>query len=297
MSASLQAEHAILFADVVGSTSLYETLGDEAAKQAIVALENHMAHLVVVLNGMVVETVGDEIMCRFQDAAAAVSAACALQAAVVEHSTETGSDLMVRIGLHCGPAIFEGGRMFGDTVNTAARMASIAHRCQIITSKHTVDQLPAELRQKARRFDTVKVKGKAEEMVIYDIPWRSEDLTQMRTEDAAADLPAPTAILVMLGDQTYRLERGSDVLRIGRDPSNDIVIRTHYASRFHARVECVRDRFVIADSSTNGTYVTIHQQPMVYLRREHLPLWSNGRIGIGHPALSTDEYCLHFATD
>lgn len=83
------SEHAILFADFVGNTSLYETLGDENAKKAIVALENHMANLVVQLNGMVVETVGDEIMCRFHDAGAAVVAACA-SPICVQRSLMTG---------------------------------------------------------------------------------------------------------------------------------------------------------------------------------------------------------------
>ena len=77
MSTSLQAEHAILIANIVGRASLYETLGNEAAKRAIVSLEDHMANLVVQLDGVVVKTVGDEFMVRFQGAAAAVTAACA----------------------------------------------------------------------------------------------------------------------------------------------------------------------------------------------------------------------------
>lgn len=296
MSGSLQSEHAILFADIVGSTSLYETLGDEQAKQAIVELENHMANVVVQRNGMVVETVGDEIMCRFQDADAAVRAACALQSEVAEYASSGNGNLTIRIGLHSGPAIFEGGRMFGDTVNTAARMAAIAGSGQIITSQHTVNKLSLELRQQARRFDAVKVKGKAEEIVIYDIPWRSEGLTSLRAGQDD-ESPAPRRLTLTLGQDTFHLQPGTDVLRIGRDPANDVVVDTRFASRFHARLEFARGRFVITDQSTNGTYVTLQQQPLVYLRREGLPIWSAGRIGIGTPVVSNDEHCLKFVIE
>ena len=186
--------------------------------------------------------------------------------------------------------------MPGDTVNTAALMASIADRGRIIASRHTVDQLPAELRLKARRLDAAKLEGKAEAMVIYDIPWQSEGVTHLHADEADG-LPAANVITITVGDNTFKLERGSESLNVGRDPSNDIVVDTQYASRFHARIEYQHNRFVIADNSTNGTYVVLHFKPMVYVRREQLPLRSTGRIGIGCPALSTDEYCLQFVTE
>jgi predicted component of type VI protein secretion system len=69
---------------------------------------------------------------------------------------------------------------------------------------------------------------------------------------------------------------------IGRDAQNDVVVADRLASRTHARIERRRDKFVLVDQSSNGTFVTIEGEPEVQLRREELMLRGRGRISFGH---------------
>jgi predicted component of type VI protein secretion system len=67
-------------------------------------------------------------------------------------------------------------------------------------------------------------------------------------------------------------------------------------SRQHARIEKRRDKFVLADHSSNGTFVRLAGEAEICLRREELMLRGSGRIGVGHPvgheATAVDFYCF-----
>jgi hypothetical protein len=109
---------AVLFADVAGSTRLYETLGDAAALKLVSELLSALRGVATRCGGRVVKNLGDEILCVFPDAAHALRAACDMQLAA-------GGHCAVRVGLHCGEVLESGGDIFGDTVNTAARVTAL----------------------------------------------------------------------------------------------------------------------------------------------------------------------------
>ena len=178
--------------------------------------------------------------------------------------------------------IIEGDRMFGDTINVASRVAAIAQGGQIITTQAVVEQLPESLRELARCFDTAPIKGKREPLMVYDLPWRPEDLTVI-APIASAEPRAQTLTLSGSG-QRWTLAPDQAGFAIGRDPSSDLVVNWPSVSRHHATVRFVRGRFVLSDSSTNGTYVTLQDDRIVFLRRESLPLWGGGQIALGAPA-------------
>jgi len=69
---------------------------------------------------------------------------------------------------------------------------------------------------------------------------------------------------------------------LGRDAASDIIINDRRASRTHARIERRRDKFVLIDQSTNGTYVTFVGEAEFALKREEVILRSKGRISFGH---------------
>ena len=66
---------AIVFADISGSTRLYESLGDQTARQLIAECLEVMTEQVAKYSGTVIKTIGDEIMCTFPSANQAVEAA------------------------------------------------------------------------------------------------------------------------------------------------------------------------------------------------------------------------------
>ena len=274
---------AVLFADVCGSTRLYETLGDTEALAAIGSCLTLIGTACTGHGGRVVKTIGDEAMAVFASADKAAQAAAEMQARISEHPPVGGSRLAIRVGFHVGPAIEAGGDVFGDSVNVAARMVALAKREQIITSATTAGALPGWLRERVRELDTLTVKGKSQDIGIFELLWQDEeaDLTAVATRWK----PLPARIVLRYGEMERVLDETSATITFGRDAQSDIVIGDRKASRLHARLERRRDKFVVVDQSSNGTFVTIDGEPEIMLRREELILRGRGRVSFGHPHL------------
>ena len=271
---------AVLFADVSGSTKLYESLGDNEALATIGRCVALMSSVCVEHGGRVVKTIGDEVMAVFASADKAAQAAAEMQTRVSEHAPVGGSRLAIRVGFHLGPAIETSGDVFGDSVNVASRMAALAKREQIILSSHTAAALAPWLRARVREVDTLSVKGKAQDIGIFELIWQDSDADL--TAVATRWKPPPARIVLRHGANERILDETATTITLGRDGQNDIVIADRKASRLHARVERRRDKFVIVDQSSNGTFVTVDGEPEIMLRREELMLRGRGRVAFGH---------------
>ncbi|HEX6590866.1 MAG TPA: adenylate/guanylate cyclase domain-containing protein [Moraxellaceae bacterium] len=295
MNTATQQFHAILFADVAGSTRLYEKIGDRAAREAIGQLLARMTGVAERYSGILVKTIGDEILCRFPTAERAVSAAIAMQEEITADNS-SAVKLQMRMGLQWGPVILENGDVFGDAVNVAARMSAIARAGQIITTRDTVTSLPEAMAAKSRLFDTTQVKGKQDSMVIYEILWEEEANATVFVASSSGNLKpeAPATLSIHYQDQIHRLELGSNA-GIGRAETCEIVVASPLSSRLHARIESRRGKFVFIDQSTNGSYVRSEDGNVVYLRREELPLWGTGEIALGENFGDDTTHVLKFS--
>jgi adenylate cyclase len=124
---------AILFADVSGSTRLYETAGDTVAAAAIDRCITMLKQKTEAAGGRVIKTIGDEIMSVFNSTDAAANAAIDMQTGAAQLPMTAGIQLGIRIGFNCGSVVERNDDVFGDAVNVAARLASQAQKDQIIT--------------------------------------------------------------------------------------------------------------------------------------------------------------------
>ncbi len=281
----------IAFADISGSTRLYETLGDAVARELISECLGVMTEHAEKHGGTVIKTIGDEIMCTFPGADQAVEAAMGMQEGVTEDLPErnanTPASLTIRVGLHHGSAILEGGDVFGDAVNVAARMAALAKGGQIITTQETAESLAPALRSSTRHLDRISVKGKAEDIDIFEVIWQSEDVTRMATGLLKADVKTARLSLSYKG-LSVDLDSDMTVMILGRGKKADMVVNDTMASREHARIECRRGKFILTDMSTNGTYVLTSEGPS-YLRREDIVLVGEGKIALGRELSEATE--------
>ena len=134
---------AVLFADISGSTKLYDTLGDTQAKRLIDECIGLMRGAVAHYGGRVIKTIGDEVMCVLPDADNGCLAATEMQLKIAALPAVADVKRAIRVGFHAGPVIEEASDVFGDTVNLAARMAGLAKGMQIITTQATVERLSA----------------------------------------------------------------------------------------------------------------------------------------------------------
>ena len=174
-------ELAILFADVVGSTRLYELMGDLRARDMVAICIDVMRSATEQRQGTVIKTMGDEVMSTFPSADEALNAAAQMQLQISSHAQlkVDGQPVSIRIGCHFGPVMLENRDVFGATVHTANRMTSQAKAGQIITTAATVEHLSPEWRAYCRQIDAAPIKGQGNEVALYEVLWQSEDVTSM----------------------------------------------------------------------------------------------------------------------
>jgi diguanylate cyclase (GGDEF)-like protein len=167
----------ILFADISNSTVLNESLGNDGALQLISRALNILSLEVAAHQGVMIKTIGDEIMCTFTQVEVATNAACAMQLAIKDQFPGDENTIKVRIGLHYGDVIHEVNDVYGDAVNIAARVTSVTRAGQIMTTQTLVDALPSELAEKARPAMRTALLGKQESFALYQILWEPEDMS------------------------------------------------------------------------------------------------------------------------
>jgi adenylate cyclase len=282
----------VLFADIADSTRLYQRLGNDRALQIVEHCMSRLESIASGQDGEVIKTVGDEIMCKFPTPEAAVQAAIEMQ---LDCPGQGGDNaLQLRIGLQHGELIERYGDVFGDTVNVAARLTSIAKPRQILTTAETASELPADLQEATRQHEGVVLKGMAEEVGIAEILWQQdESLTMMGDTELARD--SHSAILTLRGPEgDLVIGRDYDVVSLGRDADCTVRITHPKASRHHARIEQRRNNFVLIDRSTNGTWVCFDLQGSFRLRLEEAVLRGSGSISFGESPDSPTAQTMRF---
>src|SRR5512143_1064462 len=171
---------AILFADISGSTALYDKLGDVEARRLVARCLGMLVGVATTYRGALIKTLGDEIMCTFPSAEAALRAASEMQLAVNTDNLHSAHPLYIRVGFHFGEVLYEEGDVYGDSVNVAARVTSITRTNQIMTTTAAVEALPAELLPKPRKIMRAEFKGKQDAFDIYQVSWEHEDVESTR---------------------------------------------------------------------------------------------------------------------
>lgn len=275
----------VLFADIVGSTRLYELLGDQEASRVVKLCLDEMKTATQMNKGWVVETVGDEILSTFASPEQGALAAEVMMRRVERLPPVAEKPVSLRIGFHYGPVLRENDKIFGDTVNTAARIVSLARARQIFASKSTVELMPPFMRGTTRDLAAFSLKGKREEMEVCEILWQG-DCSQLTVQfKSNADLAqAKHRLVLSLGaEQRYEVDADSGPVSLGRDPENQVVIDNLRISRRHAKIDLRRGKFVLTDSSTNGTWVLFDGKSEALLRHEEIALYGRGLITLGHP--------------
>jgi adenylate cyclase len=279
----------VLFADVSGSTRLYEAVGDKAAHAVIDLCLKLFSALTEQHGGRVIKTIGDEVMAVFPEARQAGRAAIDIQLGVNDMAPIDKLRLGVRIGLHHGPLVERDGDVFGDTVNLAARLTEMASKGQIITSLETVERFDALQKLDCRRLYSIPVKGKEEEVAICEVLWTDKDDATMVVGHGAPDRRSGAKLRLLYNGRVIELSAERKTVVLGRDAGADLVVPDRMASRMHCEIEARFGKFVLNDRSANGTYLTIDGDREIVLRREESLLRNRGYIVLGQSRATASE--------
>ncbi len=287
---------AIIFADISKSTQLFEAYGNIRARDIVSHTLSILSKITVEYKGVVIKTIGDEVMCTFDDLDKAIDASLRMPQAVHEDEELAEIGISIKIGLHYGDVLQEKNDVYGDAVNVAARMVQQARPDQIITTKETVNFLPVYQHSSLRSLGTVQVRGKQEDIEIFELIWQPDttDLTIMHGQMPLRQEGPKASLILRYANKDFRLEKNILPFLMGRGEKNNLVVRDQSVSRTHASIEYRRGKFVLIDRSTNGTFLQIDNEELVFLHRDQMHLRREGIILLGQDGSESGTEAIHF---
>ena len=286
---------AVMFADIAGSTRLYEILGDAHTHRVVATTLQIMTDAVQACGGRIVKTVGDELLCTYPSADDGARGSIAIQQALFGLQVPEAERVAVRIGVNYGPMVEAKGDVFGDSVNVAARLVEIARPRQILATANCVEQFSPVHRAKARELQLIGVRGRTSYVPVWELLWRSEEPLTQRVFSPARQARKAFLLRVEFRGRSWEMGREGDALSMGREDTSQVRLDDRRASRYHARIVVRNGRFVLIDQSTNGTYVLPEGGEPVAVRSDEHVLTGSGAISFGGPPEVGTEL-LHYAS-
>jgi len=281
------AVRTIVFADVVGSTGLFQSLGNSEAAALMTQALALMGRTFKTAGGEVVKTLGDGILATFEFNVAALNACIEIQrafaAGAVSGSGGIKQKLPLKIGLARGVVVLAPGDCFGDAVNAASRLSDSAGAGQILINDPVMEGLPLELLARLRSLGAIFLRGYDIPVPVHQVEWEATvDLGQtMPQVQSRIDYTSQKLTLSWL-DYTADYTAEQMPVVIGRTHGADFLVNDLRVSRQHARVDWRGSYFMLTDLSSNGTWVRYTgNDTTLALRRNECVLHGQGEIALG----------------
>jgi adenylate cyclase len=276
----------VVFADLVGSTGIFERLGDETAGRFVTQLTTALSKIFEQHQGRVVKLLGDGLFVVFASEAQALTACMAIQDRLSDkpvYPAGMRTPIQMAMGVESGEVVEIAGDCYGDAVNSAARLADLAGADQILTTQRVRDAVPAELGDKLRSLGPMYLRGKAEVTEVFRADWDSEKDSEATVMGVSMFTPHADAHLELrIGDESFRLKPKGEPLTMGRSRGTTVSLNDSRVSRLHATIEWIGGHFVLSDASSFGTWVYFgNQTEPVVLRRTECYLVGDGQISLG----------------
>jgi class 3 adenylate cyclase len=298
------SERSVLFADLRGSTALFETLGNAEATSVVTHCVSALARAVEACRGRVVKTLGDGLMALFEQSTHATQAAAQMHDlldSMVLRGHERGASsglrgLKLQVALARGEIVEMSGDAFGDAVNVAARLLDHAGDNETLVTVEVLLGLPLEQRTRFRSLDRLTLRGRAEPVQVHVLGGRRGGPDQAVTQfgDVAPPVNEPDGLRLHWRDQEQRFASQQLPLVLGRSPTASFCVDDSRVSRSHCRVDWHGGSFQLTDLSYNGSYVRFADGEIVSLRRGSCTLHGSGTIGLGGSPNDPESACVDF---
>ena len=287
------AQVTVVFADLTGSTGVFESLGNVKATAAITRLTQWVGKVCEANGGHVVKYLGDGVLIVFPHGTDAIEVATESQRVHHARISNWPEPLQMRlqVGMARGEIVEQDGDCYGDAVNVASRLSDLSGPEQILVCKSVIQDLPENTVVRSRALGAMVIKGRIEPCMVHRIEWQSELLSEAFTMPAslAPSLPGqsgapPDFIELSWLDVTAGFSFSELPLFLGRDPDAQFVVQDPRVSRKHARIEWRAGKFYLEDVSSYGSWVRFSNNPAVIsLRRQECVLMMEGEIALGAP--------------
>ncbi len=292
----------VLFADLRGSTGLYETLGNAFATQLVSRSVSLLGQVISSRDGVLVKTLGDGLMATFAEPTTAMQAAIDMHKALAQIGSDEQADdgqqlppLKLQVGLAYGEMVEMSGDFFGDAVNIAARLLEHCGDNETLATTTVVETLAAHDRARFRRLDRLQLRGRIAPVEVHV-------LERHEFPDLAATMfgnvlstPAPSALRLKWREAATLFSTSDMPVILGRGEQATCWIDDNRVSRSHARIDWHGGAFQLVDMSSNGTHVRFAaDSEVVTLRRGTCTLHGSGVLGLGASPSDPSAPCVGF---
>jgi TolB-like protein/class 3 adenylate cyclase len=161
----------VIFAADVADYSRLMGLDEVGTLRTLQAYRAIMDRLITAHHGRIFNTAGDSVVADFASAIDAVECAVAVQEAIAKENADRpeGERMRLRIGVHLGDVIVDGTNLFGDGVNIAARLQTLAEPGGICLSGAVRDQIASRLPVALTSLGEQRVKNIAEPLRAFKV--------------------------------------------------------------------------------------------------------------------------------
>lgn len=294
----------VLFADLRGSTALFESLGNAEATSVVTHCIGTLSRTVAESSGHVVKTLGDGLMAVFPVAGPAVQAATRMHdvlETIVSRGSERGASqglrvLRLQVALARGEVVEMAGDCYGDAVNVAARLLDHAGDNETLITGEVMQNLSAEQRSRFRSLDRMVLRGRVEPVEVHVAGGRrgsDQPVTQFG-DFVPNSMSEPDGLRLVWTDLNRVFASQQMPVVLGRSPQATFCVDDSRVSRSHARVDWHGGSFQLTDLSFNGSYVLFTDGEIVSLRRGTCTLHGAGTIGLGGSPRDPASPCVLF---
>ncbi len=295
----------VVFADLTGSTRVFEAMGNVRATETVTRLIQWIGGVCESHGGRVVKSLGDGLFATFQSGPAATAAVLELQRNHQKRLSVWPAPLRMdlQIGVASGEIVEVDGDCYGDAVNLASRLSDLAGPGQIWATESVIEQLhDGSVRH--RNLGPINIRGRNELAIVHRVDWQ-EEVTEFLTMPASlAPQKAPDSTfgqIELAWLDVRSMFRATELpIHLGRVDDAQFVVNDPRVSRLHARIEARQGSCVLVDVSTYGTWVRFHgtagASGEIALRRQECVLHGSGEIGLGAPLSDFSAPTISFNT-
>ncbi len=288
----MAAHSTVVFADLFGSTGVFESLGNVKATEAVTQATNWVAEKITANGGKVVKLLGDGVLATFKKSPEAIAAVVDIQRSHQLRLSSLPPQLYMplRIGVVRGDVILVDDDCYGDAVNTASRLSELTGPHQIWVNDKAIENSPKLNDVHFRFLGPIAIRGRSEPCNVYQIEWQEDENSDYFTVQAPANPATERADLDALGGQIslsfnehHQAFQAFELpIHIGRFRQVDFVVNDPRVSRTHASIVWRNGSFVLVDESSYGSWVRFAGSGAdLMLRRDECVLHGQGQIAMG----------------
>ncbi|GAB4400133.1 MAG: hypothetical protein OHK0048_14850 [Rhodoferax sp.] len=282
----------VIFADLYGSTGVFESLGNARATEVVTHATAWIAEQCARHGGHVVKFLGDGVLATFIDGQRALEAVVDIQRDYQHYLAQIpeNSQMPLRIGVARGEIEIVDDDCYGDAVNIASRLSELTGAHQIWVNDDAIDQAPPRPDVHLRYLGPIPVRGRSEPCTVYQVEWQEDANSAFFTIAAPMDFKLDARQSDVLGSQVElrwldisKTFRAFELpIHIGRSRQAEFIVSDARVSRMHARLEWRKGSVVLVDVSSYGCWVRFAGAGTdVLLRREECVLHGQGELALG----------------